>query len=283
MTTPFTKINLAKLPPAVIVQDVSFEAVLADLKADFIARAADIDETIDLESDPVLKLLEVAAYREIILLNRINEAAKAVMLATSTGSDLDNLAALVPLTRLDGENDEAFAARIQLAPEAFSTAGPAGAYVFHAKSVSADITDVYVAEPAPGFVDVYILASTSAATAALLPDVNALLSGDEVRPLTDSVEVKPFVSRDYVIDARLTLAAGPDSATVIAASAASLQTYLAARRAFGRDVTRAGLLSALVVEGVENVDLVSPAADVVVGADEVAKATEISVTESVDD
>ncbi len=276
----FTKINLAKLPPAVVIQEVDFEAVLADLKADFVDRYEDAAAVIDLESAPVVKLLEVAAYRETILLNRINQAAKSVMLATATGADLDNLAAIVPMARLDGETDTAFASRIQLAPEGFSTAGPRGGYEFHAKSVSADITDVYVGEPAPGVVDVYILTSDAAVPAQLLTDVNDTLSGDEVRPLTDNVTVQSFTSVEYAVDAQLLMAEGPDSATVVAAALSSLQTYQQTRRSFGRDVTRAGLISALVVEGVENVNLVSPAADVLVDANEVAIATVVSVLDA---
>ena len=276
----FTKINLAKLPPAVVIKAVDFEAVLAALKADFIDRYEGAAAVIDLESAPVVKLLEVAAYRETILLNRINQAAKSVMLATASGSDLDNLAAIVPLSRLDGETDTAFAARIQLAPEGFSTAGPNGGYEFHTKGVSADITDVYVGEPTPGVVDIYILSSDAAVPTALLDDVNAALSADEVRPLTDNVRVSAFVPVQYSIDAKLTMAEGPDSSTVVAASQASLNTYLADRRRFDRDVTRAGLISALVVEGVENVNLISPAADVVVQANEVALATAVSVLDA---
>jgi len=280
--TNFTKIDLAKLPAPLIVQTVSFEAVVADLKADFLIRYPDALSVIDLESEPVTKMLEVAAYRETILLNRINQGAQAVMLATSTGADLDNLAALIPLTRLAGESDEAFAARIQLAPEAFSTAGPRGGYEFHARSVSAAVGDVYVDEPTPGAVDVYILPALNADPTGLLPAIDAVLNADEVRPLTDFVSVKPFVSVEFTIDAQLDIAAGPDSATVIAASNAALQTYLAERRKFGRDVTRAGLLAALVVSGVENVLLVEPAADVVTNPNQVAIPTGVSVTDVTD-
>ncbi len=280
----FTKINLSKLPPATIIQDANFEDVLTDLKADFMARYDDADAVINLESDPVVKLLEVAAYRETILLNRINQAAKAVMLATAGDGDLENLAALIPLARLDGEGTEAFRARIQLAPEGFSTAGPRGGYEFHSKSVSADVLDVYVGEPQPGVVDIFILYPADVASPdVLLAEVKAALNDDEVRPLTDTVNVKAFAQKGFVIDAQLVMAIGPDGATVLAAALLSLDAYLLSRFKFGRDVTRAGILAALVVEGVENVHLVSPAADVVVQASEVAFATEVNVAESSND
>lgn len=282
--TAFTKINLSKLPPATIIEDANFEDVLADLKADFIGRYDDAEVVINLESDPVVKLLEVAAYREVILLNRINQAAKAVMLATAGDGDLENLAALIPLQRLDGESTEAFRARIQLAPEGFSTAGPRGGYEFHARSASPDVLDVYIGEPQPGSVDVYILFDSLVNdSTALLAEVNVALNNDEVRPLTDTVNVKPFTQVDFIIDAQMELAIGPDSTTVLAASNAAVHDYLLSRFRFGRDVTRAGLLAALFVEGVENVHLVSPAEDVVVQASEVAFVTEVTVVESAND
>ncbi len=51
------------------------------------------------ESDPGYKILEVAAYRELLIRARINDAAKAVMLAYAGSENLDNLAALFGVTR----------------------------------------------------------------------------------------------------------------------------------------------------------------------------------------
>ncbi|MFH7191571.1 baseplate assembly protein, partial [Klebsiella pneumoniae] len=46
-----------------------------------------------LESEPVVKMLQENVYRELLLRQRINEAARAVMVAYSGGDDLDNLGA----------------------------------------------------------------------------------------------------------------------------------------------------------------------------------------------
>ena len=56
----------------------------------------------ELESDPANKVLEVAAYREMLIRQRVNEAACGVMVAFATGSDLDHLAAFYPEKRLSG-------------------------------------------------------------------------------------------------------------------------------------------------------------------------------------
>jgi len=83
--------DLASLPRAAAIETLSFEDVLAQLQAEFQARYPAHNAL--LASDPALKLLEVAAYREVLLRNRINAAAKAALLAFATGSDLDHLAA----------------------------------------------------------------------------------------------------------------------------------------------------------------------------------------------
>ncbi len=46
-----------------------------------------------LESEPIVKNLQENTYREVLLRQRINEAAQAAMLAYAIGSDLDQLAA----------------------------------------------------------------------------------------------------------------------------------------------------------------------------------------------
>jgi phage-related baseplate assembly protein len=51
-----------------------------------------IARTLALESEPIVKLLQENAYREVIWRQRVNEAAQAVTLAYSAGRDLDVVA-----------------------------------------------------------------------------------------------------------------------------------------------------------------------------------------------
>ena len=143
----FTPIDLSKLPPPPVVEPLDFEAIRADLLADFIARYPEFSAVV--ESEPVLKLFEAWAYRELLLRQRINDAARSVMIATAGGADLEHLAALFGVERLTGEDDHALRYRSQLAIESFSVAGPAGAYMFHGLSASDAIKDLDVTSPAP--------------------------------------------------------------------------------------------------------------------------------------
>ncbi len=53
-----------------------------------------IEDYIIVESDPAYKILEVAAYRELLLRQRVNDASKLYYWPNAKGSDLDHLAAL---------------------------------------------------------------------------------------------------------------------------------------------------------------------------------------------
>src|SRR5690606_3005832 len=98
------------LPQPSIIETLDYEAVLAELVADVVARFVDAGVDYDvgnLATDPVKIILEACAYREILLRARINDAAKANLVPFSTGSDLDHLAAFYDVERLEGESDVA--------------------------------------------------------------------------------------------------------------------------------------------------------------------------------
>lgn len=98
-------IDLSQLPAPQIVDVPDFETLLAERKAAFVALYP-LDEqdavrrTLALESEPVTKLLQESTYREILLRQRINEAAQAAMVAYAIGGDLDQLAANYNVKRL---------------------------------------------------------------------------------------------------------------------------------------------------------------------------------------
>lgn len=292
--TGFSFIDLAKLPVPTVINALDYETILAAMTADLVARSPELAPALQLESEPLVKLLEVCAYREMLIRARINDAARAVMLATATGADLDNLAALFGVTRLilDAgdllatppvpetlEADAEFRVRTQLALEGFSTAGPVGAYTFHALSADPMVKDVFVDSPTPGEVRVTILSreTDGTPTAPVLSAVSAALNADDVRPLCDLVNVQPATILTYTVDATLELLDGPDGAVVLAASQAAVTAYVAAAHALGRDVTLSGLFAALHQPGVSRVTLTQPAAEIVVAPTEAAYCTGIAV------
>jgi len=289
----YDAIDLSRLPPPDVVEALDFETVLADLKAAL--TAAWPEWNADLESDPVNKLLEIIAYREVLLRQRVNDAARAVMVASATGADLDHLAALfhvarqvvdpgdpgaVPPLPPTYESDDRLRGRVRLAMEGLSTAGPTGAYVFHALSADARVADVAVASPAPGDVVVTVLSTEGdgVASADLVAAVDAALNDEAVRPLTDRVTVQAGTKIEYQVDAVLDLYPGPDTEVVRRAAETSVTEFVETQRRLGEPVTVDGLHKALRVDGVRKVTLTAPAAAIEPAADAFAVCAGITVS-----
>lgn len=287
-------VDLSLLPPPAVVEPLDFEAVLASMQTDALAVFPELADVLALESEPVTKLLQVMAYRELLLRARVNDSARAVMLASATGADLDQLAALLGVARLvldpgDAtaippiaatlESDADLRRRVQLAPEGFSVAGPEGAYIFHALTV-ADAADASVESPAPGEVLVSVLSrlGDGTASAELVQAVAAVLTSTGVRPLTDQVTVQSAQIVPYTVAATLWVLPGPDAAVVLAAAQARVAALAESTRKLGRDIVRSALIAALHVDGVQRVDLLAPAADIVLTNSQAGAATLIDIT-----
>ena len=285
----FTAVDLSRLPAPDIVEELDFETILADAVAQM---QVEMPEFVTRDSDPATKLLQVFAYFAQLLRQRVNDAARAVMPAYAVGGDLDNIAALFGIARLTVtpaddalgisavmEGDTDFRRRMVLAPEGYSVAGPEGAYIFHALSADADVLDASATSPAPGEVLVSVLSRTGngAAPASLIDTVAAYVSDETRRPLTDFVTVQSAEIVEYAVEATLTTFSGPDGGVVLAAAQASLDAYIAASHRIGRDITRSALFAALHVEGVQNVELASPAADIVISRTQAPHCTGIAV------
>lgn len=290
--TTFAAIDLSGLSCPDVVEAVDFESVFAEMLADLQSRDNSFSALV--ESDPAYIVLEVAAYREVTLRQRVNDAAKAVMLAYAMGADLDNLLALVPMERkveVEGdpnavpptedemEGDDDFRARGQLAPEGFSVAGPDGAYIYHALTVSG-VSSASVTSPNPGEVVVYVLSNEGDGTPseALLTGVENVLSAEDMRPLTDFVAVEAATIIEYAVEAVLTLGSGPSTDSVQAEALATIKEYVAERHAMGKNVPLSGIYKALHISGVVSVALASPTEDITVAESAAAYCTSISVS-----
>ena len=292
-------VDLTRMPAPKVVEPLDFETILAAMKADLLERFPSLD-AVTLESDPSAKILEACAYRELLLRQRVNDAARAVMLAYAAGTDLDNLGPRPDIVRQPGESDARLRDRIQQGYHLLAAAGPASAYRQHALAADTSVADVSVYSPAAGQVIVTVLApmlvpldladpDEALAGSAAFPDlpipsgqaviiarptdppllaVLARLNQEDVRPLTDSIVVRSPLVHPVTVEATLILYPGPDPETVLNEAGAALDAYLVSIRRIGFDMTRAGNLGALVVAGVQNVALNSPEADVVAGPTE---------------
>jgi phage-related baseplate assembly protein len=290
----FSAIDLSALPAPDVVQPLDYETIRSAMLADFQVIYPSFSASA-LESEPVVKLVEVAAYRELLLRQRVNDAARAVMLAFSVGSDLDHLAALFNVERLvitpanpDAappvaavlESDTSLRRRTQLALEAITTAGSAGSYLFHALSASPLVKDAAIVSPTPGVVNVYVLstAGDGVPNAPLLAAVAERLNGNTVRPLTDQVSVIAASVSAYAVTASVHVLPGPGAEQVRAAAQAAAEAKVAELHGLGRDITLSAIYAALHQPGVQKVTLTSPSADITRDGSQAAYCSGVTVT-----
>ena len=262
--------DLASLPTPAVIEPLSFETIFEELQTEFQSRYPDYSAL--LASDPAVKLLEVAAYREVLLRNRINAAAKASLLAFAMGSDLDHLAAFYGVTRLTDETDEALRLRTRQRIIGFANAGGAAHYRYWALSASPEVADVEVDSPEPGRVRVSVLAKGEEQTVsnAVLDAVRAVVLRDDIRVLTDTIEVVPAELIPVMVHARLWLYPDAPMETLTSIQAVFAFT-LAACAGLGWDLTRSWIVGQLQRAGVHKVDLVSPATDIRVAANQAVR------------
>lgn len=292
-------VDLSKLDAPKVLEDLNFESLLADRKAEFIALFPQDERPfwqarLSLESEPITKLLQEVVYLQLMERNRINNAAKATMLAYANGSDLDVIAAnynvkrqviqeannnVTPKIPEILEDDTSLRLRTQLAFEGLSVAGPRSAYIFHALSAHPDVADVSVVSPQPANVTVTILSRNGQGEAdeSLLNVVRAKLNDDEIRPIGDRVIVQSAVIQSYEIRAKLHLYRGPEYEPIKAAALKKLTAYTKEKHRLGRDISLSGIYAALHLEGVQRVELISPTADIVLPSSKSAYCTAINL------
>ena len=255
-------IDFATIPLPEIIEELDYESILADMLADLQERDPSYTEI--LESDPGVKILEVAAARELILRQRINDALKATLLRYAIGGDLDNLAAFYGVTRLTGESDSQLKVRTIERIMGSSSAGGASWYRYHALSSSPLVRDVAVSSPEPGQVLINVLSTEGDGTAgsSLLSTVSAVVQGSSVRVVTDTVTVASAAIVTVPVTAQIFLF--PDTPIEVFNNLqATLQAAFAEQSGLGWDVTPSWLIAQLHQSGVQRVVLQSPSTVVV--------------------
>ncbi|HDN9017557.1 TPA: baseplate J/gp47 family protein [Aeromonas salmonicida] len=292
-------ITLSQLPQPDVIESLDFETILAERKAYCVSlypteQQAAIAATLELESEPITKLLQENAYRELILRQRINEAAVANMLAWAKGADLDNLAANWNVQRLTiqpgdptatppvpeiKEDDAALSLRALMAWDGLSVAGPTGAYEYFALSADGKVADAKGSSPSPAQALVTILSTegNGTADATLVAKVTAALNGENVRPVADRLTVQSAGIINYSINAQLHIdSQGAEVDVILQAASDSLAAFINPRRRIGVEVPRSAIDAALHVQGVRKVDLISWA-DITPSATQAAYCTGFTV------
>ncbi|HCQ47233.1 hypothetical protein AKG08_24860 [Achromobacter piechaudii] len=279
-------IDLSQLPAPDVVEALDYEQILETRKARYLALFAQEDQdaiakALALESEPLVIVLQENAEREVILRQRVNDAARAVLLAFARGKDLEHIAAeygvsrqliqaanpdAVPPTDAVYESDDELCERAQMAWEGLSTAGPRDGYVFHALSADGAVADATATSPQPCDVLICVLSreGAGAASAQLVAKVTAKLSDEDIRPMGDRLTVQSSQIVTYRVRAVLHMKGeGPGRTVALDAARRACEAYVNRPRRAGVSVWRSALTASLHVEGVDHLELLEPAADLV--------------------
>lgn len=277
-----TAVAITQLTPPDVIETLDFETILAERKAYYVSlwpaeQQAAIAASLELESEPVNKLLQDAAYRELVLRARYNDEARSVMLAFATGADLDHIgvtyyqterlivvpanpAAIPPVDEVK-ETDDAYRERLQLKPESWSTAGPTEAYEFHALTAHGQVKNAKATSPNPGTTVVTVLSheGQGVPTQPVLNAVTAALNVEKVRPLSEEVLVQAAQIITYQIIAGIYVLPGSIGEVALAQAQAALEAYAAASHGLGKSIILTDIVAAGKKPGVYDLTLNLPA------------------------
>lgn len=302
------EVILAQMLQDLIQRDPGFSALVESDPAYKILQVAAYRETLlrQQSNDKVHSIM--LAYAEGSDLEQIAARFNVERLVLSPADDTT-----VPPTPAVMEDDESLRRRVQLAFEGTSTAGPKGAYIFHTLGADGRVADANadtprftrvtdlppdtlallpadaivlacdydagLTDPMPGDVAVVVQSNedTGEASQEVIDAVTETLSADDVRPLTDTPRVRSAQVINYSIEATLTFFSGPDMNVAMQAAEDAIAAYTASQHKLGLDVTLSGIYAALHQPGVQNVQLSSPAANIVVPWDSVAYCTSVTL------
>lgn len=255
-------VNLSDLAPPDIIETLDYEEILQRMKDDLVARDPEFIHL--LESDPAMKVMEVAAWRELVIRQRVNDGARANLLAFAGKDDLEHLAAFYDVERLPNEDDVALQRRIQEKITGWSTAGSRAHYRFHALSSDVRVRDARADSPEPGRVRVSVLSSEGSGFPSdeLLQAVRDRVASEEIRVLTDTVEV--VACGVIYVDVTANIYLYPETQVQLMDTIRTrfLEDF-DNTRGLGWDLTRSWIIAHMFLEGVQRVELESPLENII--------------------
>ena len=163
--------------------------------------------------------------------------------------------------------------------EGWSTAGSKAAYIFHALNADTRVKEANADSPEPGLVRISILSKENNGVVSddLLESVNNYMQRDDIRMLTDTVQVIPCNLIDVDVRAKITLMSStpPEFLSTIKTS---FRKAFAKIASMGVSISRSWIISNLFLDGVKDVQLITPTTDVSVSEIECARLLELELS-----
>lgn len=162
----------------------------------------------------------------------------------------------------DVESDDDLAKRAHLAPSAYSTAGPEGAYEYWVRTYSAAIGDIKItSDQKAGTVDIYFLMEDgSDPEAEVITGLLEYLKNGDMRPMDDLVTASAPAPVPYAVEFQYWINRS-DSARAVAiqeAVEAAVANYAAWQRKIGRDIIPDELTTVVKMAGAKRLAIKAP-------------------------
>lgn len=283
-------IDLSQLGPMQVLELLDSETILAarmqkfkDLWAERDPPAGAQYDVENLEFDPIKITEELETFHELLLRDRVNQAARAVTLAFSSGTDLDAVVTRIPGAgpRLpiidapraypkfpqDWESDDRYRRRAQLAPSTLSAHGSDESYVYWAMTADATLKDASATTvPRTGKITVTIMAGGTEPrpTTQQKLNVRRYILDQARKGLTDEVSVRGPMVLETKYDIDLWVTPGMDAELLKSEVDADLVELVAKQYWLGYDHTRMAIDKATAQPGVHSNFIRSPTSDVIV-------------------
>lgn len=262
-----------KLPPPELIENIDYEAILAAsltrLKAKF--DTAGIPWTVEgLETDPAKILQEELVYLVVYLLQLGNEKFVLYFVDYAYGVALDVLAVFYGVTRMQNEKDGRFKTRIKLHIVGRSGGGPEERYKALVMDAHLDVKAVAIWDNGIDptlYVGVLSSAPGGHAGEELLEAVLAHLNLPTNKVTSDRFVVVSAVTKTIDIALKVQLEEHARN-SALEALEAKLRAAWDAEDRLGLDLTRAWLVANAMGDGVNNVIVEAPFADVVADPNE---------------
>lgn len=301
-------LELDQLPAMQVLETLDAEAVIKERMKQFVELWREHDppagaqyDVDNLEFDPIKINQETNSFFELLLRDRVNQAAKSVTLAFATGADLDAIASRYPggMPRIGNESDDSYRTRIWLSVNTLSPHGTYEAYVFWAltgaRLAGLPLRDATaVAKRGTANVTITIMADGTAvvanatktgitafpsptASTTQIDEVRKYVESSSRKALTDVVSIRTpkIINVQYRIN--YWLFPGWDRDLIEPALYDAAAALVEKQRWLGYSHTLDSIGAALKTSGVYKIHVVEPVADVEIDQHEVVQVDSISI------
>jgi phage-related baseplate assembly protein len=288
-------LNPDYLQRMVVLEEIDTEQILADrmqrlktLWAKYDPPSAAQYDVEMLEFDPIKINQEACTFFELLLRDRVNQAARSITLAYAIGTDLDAIATRYPggVPRLEGETDDRYRRRIWLSPNTLSPHGTAEAYEFWALTALPALRDVTAIRSVqhdyyPTILITCLMGWEFADPKPLqeeLVAIRAYIQDLSRQGLTDVISVNPpkIMNVDYSVAVWLYPTTISDQTLTKIRS--NLEQLIKDQYWLGHDHSHTAIHAACNLPGVHHVDIILPSGNVEIGSDWVVVVNSLTVT-----